>query len=94
MGAVTLPGKGVPVEAEQQSDGSFRQSVKVAESALPTGAASEVTLAALKAAADAIKLMIDQCENWTDGMTYMLDSALWPVSVVEKIYAPASTAAR
>ena len=41
------------------------------------------------AAAAAVKAMIEQCDNWTDGLTYLLDSALWPVSVVEKLYAPA-----
>jgi hypothetical protein len=42
-------------------------------------------------AADACRQMISKCENWTDAMTFLLDSALWPVSVVEKIYAPADT---
>lgn len=56
MGGVSLPARNVTAEAEQQGDGSFRQIIKVAESALPAGAASEITLAALTAAAEAIKV--------------------------------------
>lgn len=40
-------------------------------------------------AAAQIKTIIGQCENWNDGLIYLLNSALWPVSLVEKIFAPA-----
>ncbi len=52
MGGVSLPAKGVTAEAEQQPDGSYRQVVKLGEA--PPGAATEVTLAAIKAATDAL----------------------------------------
>lgn len=40
-------------------------------------------------AARAIQRMIDDCENWEDGLIHLMDSVLWPVAVVEKIFAPA-----
>ena len=39
-------------------------------------------------ACDYIKQMIDDCQNWDTGLGTLMDAALWPVSVVEKIYAP------
>jgi phage gp29-like protein len=39
-------------------------------------------------AAEAVKQMISECENWMDGLIHLLDSVLWPVSVVEKIFRP------
>lgn len=44
-------------------------------------------------AADAIRQMIDGCENWTVGLTHLLDASLWPVAIAEKIFAPAVPAA-
>lgn len=41
------------------------------------------------AAAAAVQRAIDDCENWLDAIGSLLDSALWPVSVAEKIFAPA-----
>lgn len=40
-------------------------------------------------AAVRIGWMIDNCDNWLDGLTAILDSSLWPVSVNEKLFAPA-----
>ena len=40
-------------------------------------------------AAQAVEQMIASCGNWLDGLTYLLDSCLWPVAIVEKIFAPA-----
>lgn len=40
------------------------------------------------AAAAAVRRAIADCENWTDGLAACLDSAFWPVSVLEKIYTP------
>lgn len=43
-----------------------------------------------QAAADACKKAVEDCENWNDGLSTLLDShALWPVSSVEKIFRPA-----
>ena len=42
-----------------------------------------------QAAATAVKRAIADCENWSAGLGALLDSAMWPVSLVEKIYAPA-----
>jgi hypothetical protein len=39
-------------------------------------------------AAAAVTQMIADCENWNDGITHLLDSCLWPVAVVEKIFRP------
>lgn len=41
-------------------------------------------------AAAAVTQMIAGCENWMDGLTHLLDSCLWPVAVVEKIFAPSA----
>ena len=40
-------------------------------------------------ACDYIKDMIDQCENWDIGLGALLDAAIWPCSVNEKIFQPA-----
>ncbi len=40
------------------------------------------------AAAEACRQMVLDCENFTDGLIHLMDSCLWPVSVVEKIYQP------
>ena len=45
--------------------------------------------AADKAAAEVIEEMIDGCENWNDAMIHLMEAALYPVSVMEKIYEPA-----
>lgn len=37
-------------------------------------------------AATACRQMISDCENWLDGLIHQMDSVLWPVSVVEKIF--------
>jgi hypothetical protein len=37
-------------------------------------------------AADAIKELIDNCENWHDGLLALLDATLYPNSVCEKIF--------
>lgn len=39
-------------------------------------------------AALAVNQMIADAENWNDGLTHLLDSTLWPVSVVEKLFRP------
>lgn len=39
-------------------------------------------------AAEAIKLMIECCDNWDEALNHMMDAALWPVSVMEKIFEP------
>jgi phage gp29-like protein len=41
------------------------------------------------AAAAAVNRAIADCENWTDALGALLDSALWPVAVVQKVYRPA-----
>lgn len=40
-------------------------------------------------AADACKEAIENCENWLDAMTYLMDSCLYPVTIMERLYAPA-----
>lgn len=40
------------------------------------------------AACDAITEMIENCENWDEGMGHLLDACIWPVSCCEKIYEP------
>lgn len=40
-------------------------------------------------AAEAVKQMIGDCENWEEGIAHLLSSTLWPVSVVEKLFEPA-----
>jgi hypothetical protein len=40
-------------------------------------------------AAEAVRAMIAGCENWTIGLTHLLDATLWPVAVCEKIFQPA-----
>jgi hypothetical protein len=42
-----------------------------------------------QAAAAAVRRMIQDCENWHDGLLHLLDSVLWPVAVAEKVYMPA-----
>lgn len=39
-------------------------------------------------AAEVCGLMIEQCENWQNGLIHLLDASLYPVSVNEKIFAP------
>ncbi len=41
------------------------------------------------AAALAVQRCIKDCENWVDGLSALLDSTLWPVSVVNKMFRPA-----
>jgi phage gp29-like protein len=41
------------------------------------------------AAAEAVRAMIHECENWLDGVGHLLKGALWPVVVLEKVFAPA-----
>lgn len=40
-------------------------------------------------AAAACRQAIEDCENWTDGLTFLMDSCLYPVSVCEHIFRPA-----
>ena len=40
------------------------------------------------AACEAIKLMMEHCENWDLALSHMLDAVLWPVAVAEKIFEP------
>lgn len=40
-------------------------------------------------AAEAIKLMMEGCENWDGALNHLMDATLWPVAVAEKIYEPA-----
>jgi phage gp29-like protein len=42
------------------------------------------------AAAEAIRAMIDNCQDWEKGCAHLLDSVLWPVSFVEKTFRPSS----
>src|SRR5882672_102234 len=37
-------------------------------------------------ACDAIKYMIEDCENWDTGLGHLLDAAIWPVAVNENIF--------
>jgi hypothetical protein len=37
-------------------------------------------------ACEAIEDMIENCENWDDGLIHLMEAALYPVSVMEKIY--------
>jgi hypothetical protein len=37
-------------------------------------------------ACEAIEDMIDNCENWNDALIHLMEAALYPVSVMEKIY--------
>lgn len=41
-------------------------------------------------AQEAIKWMIDNCDNWNAGLNHLLDSSLWPVAVDEKVFEPAA----
>lgn len=41
------------------------------------------------AAALAIAQMISDCENWEEGIGHLMSATLWPVAVVEKVFAPA-----
>lgn len=41
-------------------------------------------------AAEVIGQMIENCDSWTDGLTHLLDAALYPVSVSEKLFKPVS----
>jgi phage gp29-like protein len=43
------------------------------------------------AAADAVRAMVSDCRSWFDANAHLLDSVLWPVSVVEKVYAPSGS---
>jgi phage gp29-like protein len=40
------------------------------------------------AAAAACMQAVQDCENWSDGLTHLLDGCLWPVAVSEKIFRP------
>ena len=40
-------------------------------------------------ACEAIEDMIENCENWNDALIHLMEAALYPVSVMEKIYEPA-----
>ena len=37
-------------------------------------------------AALAVTQMINDAENWSDGLTHLLDATLWPVVVAEKLF--------
>jgi hypothetical protein len=39
-------------------------------------------------AAEVIKAMIDDCENWHEGVSAIADAQIWPMSCTEKIYKP------
>lgn len=39
-------------------------------------------------AANVIRQMITHCRNWYDGVDHLLDATLYPMSAVEKVYAP------
>lgn len=41
-------------------------------------------------ACEVIREMIENCQNWFDGINHLLDATLYPVSCVEKIYQPVS----
>lgn len=41
-------------------------------------------------AAEVIRQMIDNCDNWFDGLNHLLDATLYPLSAAEKIYEPVS----
>ena len=41
------------------------------------------------AAVAAVNRAIQDCDNWHDALGAMMDSCLWPVSVLEKVYGPA-----
>jgi hypothetical protein len=41
-----------------------------------------------QSAADEIQYMIDNCENWNRALVHMMDAALWPCAVHEKIVEP------
>jgi len=41
------------------------------------------------AAAAACNRAVEDCENWKNGLGSLLDSALWPVAVAEKLFKPA-----
>ncbi len=43
-----------------------------------------------KAAADAVEAMIHDCKSWRNACIHLLDGALWPVAVVEKVFRPAA----
>jgi len=38
--------------------------------------------------AEVIKAMIDDCENWDEGLTAVADAQVWPMSCTEKIFEP------
>lgn len=42
------------------------------------------------AAAEAIKQMVADCPDWEKCCTHLLDSVLWPVSIVEKTFRPST----
>lgn len=39
-------------------------------------------------ASEAVKLMIEACDNWDEALNHLMDAALWPVSVCEKLFEP------
>ena len=41
-------------------------------------------------AATVVEDMIAGCENWTDGLIALMDATLWPVTVLEKVFAPST----
>ncbi len=42
-------------------------------------------------ACEVIRDMIDNCDNWFDALTHLLDATLYPISCAEKIFEPVST---
>jgi len=44
-----------------------------------------------KNAAIAVELMVKNCSSWLTGCSHLLDGSLWPVAVIEKVYAPSAT---
>lgn len=43
------------------------------------------------AAAQACERAIEDCENWTDALIWLLNGTVWPVAVAEKIFRPGDT---
>jgi hypothetical protein len=38
-------------------------------------------------AAEAVRAMVAACDNWTDGLTYLLDASMYPVTAAQKVFA-------
>jgi hypothetical protein len=58
------------------------------EALFPAGGKSAT--AADKEACEACKWMIDNCENWNEGLMHLLNASLYPVAVAENIFEPVS----